>query len=252
MDSNTTQTQSPPSNPLNPPHNLKLVPLAPTEHLDDFWEIWREERGVIWSRQAPMKTREEALEFLKYILPRTEQNPGGEAEGIDKFAILVEGEGEGVENLKLGLEDRFSPQSWSKDRVGNGSMIWRGEEICRFYRRNRPKCVGFVGTNRPSPEGLEMGYCVNPDYYGNGYATWGVTEFLKIYWGMEERSHIPHLVAKIDPRNKASERIIAKVGARKGEVLENFYSRRIDEGKLSDIRCWYLDRPAVGGESEGK
>ncbi|KAF7920859.1 uncharacterized protein EAE98_008888 [Botrytis deweyae] len=212
MDSNTTQTQFPPSNPLKPHQNLKLVPLTPTEHLDDFWEIWREERGVIWSRQAPMKTKEEALEFLKYILPRTEKNPGGEAVGIDKFAILVEGEGEG----------------------------------------DRPKCVGFVGTNRPSPEGLEMGYCVNPDYYGNGYATWGVTEFLKIYWGMEERSHIPHLVAKIDPRNKASERIIAKVGARKGEVLENFYSRRIDEGKLSDIRCWYLDRPAVGGESEGK
>lgn len=39
-----------------------------------------------------MKTREEALEFLKYILPRTEQNPGGEAVGIDKFAILVVGE----------------------------------------------------------------------------------------------------------------------------------------------------------------
>lgn len=30
-----------------------------------------------------------------------------------------------------------------------------------------------------------MGYCVNPDYYGNGYATWGVSEFLKIYWNME-------------------------------------------------------------------
>lgn len=39
-----------------------------------------------------------------------------------------------------------------------------------------------------------------------------------------ERSHIPHLVAKIDPRNKASERIIAKVGARKGEVLEKVSS----------------------------
>ncbi|TGO90615.1 hypothetical protein BPOR_0057g00120 [Botrytis porri] len=99
---------------------------------------------------------------------------------------------------------------------------------------------------------LEMGYCVNPDYYGNGYATWGVTEFLKIYWGMEERSHIPHLVAKIDPRNKASERTIAKVGARKSEVLKNFYSRRIDEGKLSDVRCWYLDRPGVGGDEEEK
>lgn len=159
-----------------------------------------------------MKTKEEALEFLKWILPKTQENPEGEMEGSDKFAILLEGVGVG----------------------------------------DRPKCVGFVGTNRPSPEGLEMGYCVNPDYYGNGYATWGVSEFLKIYWNMEERSHIPHLVAKIDPRNKASERIISKVGGRKGEVLEKFYSRRIDEGKLSDIRCWYLDRPGVGGERKGE
>ncbi|TEY84243.1 hypothetical protein BOTCAL_0018g00200 [Botryotinia calthae] len=187
MDSNTTRTQSLPPNPLKKHQNLKLVPLTTTEHLDDFWEIWREERGVLWSRKAPMKTKEEALEFLKWILPKTQENPEGEMEGI------------------------------------------------------RPKCVGFVGTNRSSPEGLEMGYCVNPDYYGNGYATWGVAE-----------SHIPHLVAKIDPRNKASERIISKVGGRKGEVLEKFYSRRIDEGKLSDIRCWYLDRPGVGGKGEGK
>ncbi|KAF5873118.1 putative gnat family protein [Botrytis fragariae] len=185
MDSNPTQTQSLPSNPPKKHQNLKLVPLSITEHLDDFWEIWREERGVIWST------------------------------GVFEICFTEDGAESG----------------------GRG---------------DRPKCVGFVGTNRPSPEGLEMGYCVNPDYYGNGYATWGVTEFLKVYWGMEERSHISHLVAKIDPRNKASERIIAKVGARKGEVLENFYSRIIDEGKLSDIRCWYLDRPGVGRSGEGK
>ncbi|KAF7954547.1 hypothetical protein EAE96_005667 [Botrytis aclada] len=81
---NTKPNESPPSNP--PSHNqnhehgnrhLKLVPLSITEHLDDFWEIWREEREVLWTRQAPMKTREEAREFLKFILPRTEENPGG-------------------------------------------------------------------------------------------------------------------------------------------------------------------------------
>lgn len=46
MDSSTTQTPSP---PVKKHQNLKLVPLTTTEHLDDFWEIWREERGVLWS-----------------------------------------------------------------------------------------------------------------------------------------------------------------------------------------------------------
>ncbi|CCD43201.1 hypothetical protein BofuT4_uP013100.1 [Botrytis cinerea T4] len=46
MDLNTAQTQSP---PVKKHQNLQLVPLTTTEHLDDFWEIWREERGVLWS-----------------------------------------------------------------------------------------------------------------------------------------------------------------------------------------------------------
>lgn len=44
-----------------------------------------------------MKTKEEALEFLKWILPKTQENPEGEMEGSDKFAILLEGVGVGGE-----------------------------------------------------------------------------------------------------------------------------------------------------------
>ncbi|ESZ98452.1 putative Stabilin-2 [Sclerotinia borealis F-4128] len=131
--------------------------------------------------QTPKKTKEEALQFMKFILPKTHENPEGEVEGMDKFAIIV-ARGEGGEP---------------------------------------PKCVGFVGTNRFFPEGLEVGYCINPEYWGSGYATWGLTEFLRVYWGLDDRNHVPHLVAKIDPRNKASEKVIMRVGARKGEVLEN-------------------------------
>ncbi|CAD6444663.1 91207d38-a386-4709-ad1e-598eb93c817a-CDS [Sclerotinia trifoliorum] len=88
----------------------------------------------------------------------------------------------------------------------------------------------MVGTNRHSPQGLELGYIVNPNYWSNGYATWGLTEFLRIFWRMErmffEKSHIPHLVAK-------------------------YYSRRIDERKKSDAYCWYFDRPRSSSDETG-
>lgn len=197
--------------------SLQLVELSIKEHLDDFWEFWKEERGVVWSTKGTQETREEALKLMKFILPKTKDNPEGETEESVKFAIVlkVEGDGEG-------------------DGEGKPS-----------------KCVGMVGTNRHSPQGLELGYMVNPNYWGNGYATWGLTEFLRTFWGMEERSHIPHLVAKVDPRNKASERIAMKAGARKGELLEKYYSRRIDEGKKSDARCWYFDRPRSNTDEKG-
>jgi RimJ/RimL family protein N-acetyltransferase len=47
--------------------------------------------------------------------------------------------------------------------------------------------IGFVGTNRPSPQGLEFGYCFKYEYWGKGYATEAARMFLDIYWGLESR-----------------------------------------------------------------
>lgn len=41
-----------------------------------------------------------------------------------------------------------------------------------------------------------------------------------------ETSYVPHLVAKVDPRNQASEKIVRRVGAREGEVLGSVGSPR--------------------------
>ncbi|KAJ8067387.1 hypothetical protein OCU04_004738 [Sclerotinia nivalis] len=140
MDSNEIKTQSQAQTQM-PKKNqsLELVRLTVKEHLDDFWEFWKEERGVVWSTKGTQETKEEALELMKFILPKTEDNPEGETDGSDKFAIILKAEGDGE---------------------GKPS-----------------KCVGMAGTNRHSPQGLELGYCINPNYWGNGYATWGITVF---------------------------------------------------------------------------
>jgi RimJ/RimL family protein N-acetyltransferase len=57
------------------------------------------------------------------------------------------------------------------------------------------------------------------------------------------------LVAKVDPENVASRRILRGVG-RWGEVLREWYERKGDSGKKRDIECWYIDRPGWEAESE--
>ncbi len=53
----------------------------------------------------------------------------------------------------------------------------------------RGKMIGFVGTNRWSKEGIgmEVGYCLNIDFWGEGYCTEGFKGFLEWFWGLEGR-----------------------------------------------------------------
>jgi RimJ/RimL family protein N-acetyltransferase len=67
-----------------------------------------------------------------------------------------------------------------------------------------------------------------------------------------ERMNFKHLVAKVDPENVASTKIVIKAGARKGELLKDSYPRAVNNGKLSDMVCWYLDRPQMGVEHLSK
>lgn len=46
----------------------------------------------------------------------------------------------------------------------------------------KPKCIGILGTNRWSDQGMETGYCLNKAYWGKGYATEAFKMFLDMYW----------------------------------------------------------------------
>lgn len=137
--------------------------------------------------------------------------------------------------------------------------------------KGKAKMIGMVGTNRWSPHGMETGYCMNFDYWGQGYGGEAFRLFLSLYWTLPgmfpflfliysqgrkmkvrliakiERKALSYLVAKVDLENTASKRIIQRAGARKGELLKERYGRYIDgEGaKKRDAVCWYLDRPGL-------
>jgi RimJ/RimL family protein N-acetyltransferase len=54
-------------------------------------------------------------------------------------------------------------------------------------------------------------------------------------------------MAEIDPDNKASERIVEKLGFKKGELLKWCYQRaseaRVGINEKRDQQIWYLHRP---------
>ncbi len=55
-------------------------------------------------------------------------------------------------------------------------------------------------------------------------------------------------MAKTHPDNIASQRVLIKSGARKGELLEGVYSRYLDGGANGDLIGWYFDRPGCSQE----
>lgn len=53
-------------------------------------------------------------------------------------------------------------------------------------------------------------------------------------------------MAKIDPENKASERVVQKVGFKEGEVVDGGYVRGGESGEVkSQMVWWILERPSV-------
>lgn len=88
---------------------------------------------------------------------------------------------------------------------------------------------------------METGYCLNREYWGKGFATEAFSLFLRYYWTLE-RENIKFLVAKTDPRNGASGRVLEKCGGRKGEVV-SLEQAWVKDGRKIDVECWYFDRP---------
>ncbi|CAG8955423.1 hypothetical protein HYFRA_00010288 [Hymenoscyphus fraxineus] len=192
---------------------LWLEPLTVESHFQEFFTLWQNPKNLTYINVAPHTNLDSARQFMQTILPNS-INPD-----IDKFAIL----------LRPVVENE---QPWT-----NGM--------------GRPKMIGFVGTNRWSEQGLETGYIFDVEYWGRGYAGEALGAFLGIYWGLIERKGVQKLVAKCQPANIASRKVLMRAGARyEGEIVKSSKGAR---GEV-DLECWYLERPAVDAENleEGK
>ncbi|KAG4442046.1 hypothetical protein IFR05_002440 [Cadophora sp. M221] len=184
------------------------------KHLQDFHLLWSSKESMIWSQHSPMQTVEESRIFMQKSL--TSVNPR-----IDKYAILL----------------RHDPCTELRNDEERKDVALR--------------MIGLLGT---VGDGMELVYMLHCDFWGKGYMTEALKAFVGkegIFWGLESRSQVKSLVARIDAENVGSMKTIAKVGARKGELLVKDYGLAKDRGpdgevpveKLRDAIRWYVDRP---------
>lgn len=65
----------------------------------------------------------------------------------------------------------------------------------------------------------EIGYSFNPDWHGHGYATEAARELLRL--GFDEFG-LHRIIGRLDGRNKASARVLERLGMRKeGHLVQN-------------------------------
>lgn len=79
--------------------------------------------------------------------------------------------------------------------------------------KKEKRLIGDIGLHfLPDGEQVEIGYTVDPDYQGYGYATEAVLEILK-YLFEELNKH--RVLASVDPMNEKSIRLLERLGFRK-------------------------------------
>jgi RimJ/RimL family protein N-acetyltransferase len=136
----------------------------------------------------------------------------------------------------------------------------------------KPKMIGTVGAVRlpqAFEDAVEIAYGIYSDFWGNGYASEALGMFVELYWAAGRKilalywyTNImlivltgagvdvkERLVAKIDPENKASGRVVQKAGFEKGEIVDGGYVRggETGDGKKEQV-WWVLECPVASGK----
>jgi RimJ/RimL family protein N-acetyltransferase len=104
---------------------------------------------------------------------------------------------------------------------------------------NRPIVIGDAVLFWHSHEHAsgEVGYVLNPDYGGHGYATEAVRAMLDVSFG---HLHLHRVTARVDARNHESQRLALRLGMRQeAHLLENEWFKG---GWSDEIDFAILDR----------
>ena len=94
--------------------------------------------------------------------------------------------------------------------------------------------IGTVGW-----DGRELGYMLNPSFWGNGYITEAVAILLNHLWNSTD---IKEIIANVDPRNNASLRVLGRFAFQKAVFEKNSWKTHI--GWCDSIQ-FRLERPQV-------
>ncbi|KUJ23263.1 acyl-CoA N-acyltransferase, partial [Mollisia scopiformis] len=101
------------------------------------------------------------------------------------------------------------------------AVLLRGSE----NSNGKPKMIASVGIPRVSADGkaVEVGYGVNPEYWGLGYAPEALKLFVHYYWNIRDGEKRDKIIAYTSPENIPSQRVLEKSGFAKAELIEKAY-----------------------------
>ena len=102
---------------------------------------------------------------------------------------------------------------------------------------DNPRNSQIIGTL--GWDGGELGYMLNPSFWGNGYMTEAVAILLNHLWN---NTDIKEIIANVDPRNSASLKVLERFGFRKVVFEKNSWKTHI--GWCDSIQ-FRLERPQV-------
>ena len=123
-------------------------------------------------------------------------------------------------------------EKWLTDRITNRFAI--------TLRESAQLCGGIgMHTNAKHPR-AEMGYWIGRAFWGKGYATEAARELVR--YGFESL-HLQRIAAMHFPRNKASQRVLEKIGMKREGLLRQ-YARK--NGRFEDLIVYSVLR----GEAE--
>jgi RimJ/RimL family protein N-acetyltransferase len=78
--------------------------------------------------------------------------------------------------------------------------------------------IGVIGvTSLFSPDTVEIGYIFNQSFWGHGYASEALAAYIEAYLGYAKGINL--MVAKVDPLNMGSIRVLEKCGLGLWNVL---------------------------------
>lgn len=82
--------------------------------------------------------------------------------------------------------------------IENYAMLIRPSPSASVPANEKPKLIGVVGMIRfEEGHGAEVGYGINPEYQGKGYATEALKLFTNLYWTRKSMSMIFVLLSEI-------------------------------------------------------
>ena len=84
------------------------------------------------------------------------------------------------------------------------------------------------------PEAIEIGWWVDPELWGRGYATEGALAVRDEAFG---RVGLERLLARLLPENRASAAVAGKIGLRFDRIVQS-------SGRSINVAIYVLDRPA--------